>query len=68
MHGAASMQFTISQLSIQDISVHQFFNEFLAELLTILDIFHQFHECLHRDGWSGVVENHSSGGDHDGSG
>ena len=55
--------YTILQKSvvIQDNSMDVLFNGLLAELPAILDSFYQYHKCLHRGGWSGVVGSHGSG-------
>ena len=46
---------------IQDNSMDVLFNGMLAELPAILDSFYQYHKCLHRGGWLGVVKSHNSG-------
>ena len=62
IHGAAFTQFSsIVQLSKVRISVYDRFNELPTELLTILDSFYQYHNCLHRGGQLGVVGSHGSG-------
>ena len=48
---------------IQGNSAGALFDCLLAELPAILDsFFHQYHKCIHRGGWSGVVGSHEVAG------